>query len=101
MVERLSFLLLKGVEEDCGGCLKYSVRCHLQPGYEAVLLLRSDLKGANVLIKNVKATEKDPRGYICKLADFGLARVLGSNRTHVSTSTHGEHTQHLLHSLPG
>lgn len=53
------------------------------------LLLRSDLKGANVLIKSVKPSEKDPRGYVCKLADFGLARVLGSNRTHVSTSTHG------------
>lgn len=51
--------------------------------------MRSDLKGANVLIKSVKPSEKDPRGYVCKLADFGLARVLGSNRTHVSTSTHG------------
>jgi len=69
------------------------VRCHFQPDSEAVLLLCSDLKGANVLIKNVKATEKDPRGYVCKLADFGLARVLGSNRTHVSTSTHGKHTK--------
>ena len=49
----------------------------------------SDLKGANVLIKSGKATAKDPRGFVCKLADFGLARVLGSNRTHVSTSTHG------------
>lgn len=54
------------------------------------MLLRSDLKGANVLIKSATATEKDPRGYVCKLADFGLARVLGSNRTHVSTSTHGQ-----------
>ncbi|CAL5229280.1 g12574 [Coccomyxa viridis] len=52
-------------------------------------IVHSDLKGANVLIKSVKATEKDPRGYVCKLADFGLARVLGSNRTHVSTSSHG------------
>ena len=59
-------------------------------GVRIPLLLRSDLKGANVLIKSVKATEKDPRGYVCKLADFGLARVLGSNRTHVSTSSHGE-----------
>ena len=49
----------------------------------------SDLKGANVLIKTGKAAAKDPRGFVCKLADFGLARVLGSNRTHVSTSTHG------------
>ncbi len=53
------------------------------------LCSRSDLKGANVLIKNVKPSEEDPRGYVCKLADFGLARVLGSNCTHVSTSTHG------------
>ena len=43
-----------------------------------------------MLIKSARATEKDPRGYVCKLADFGLARVLGSNRTHVSTSTHGQ-----------
>ena len=55
----------------------------------ALSLLCSDLKGANVLIKSGKATAKDPRGFVCKLADFGLARVLGSNRTHVSTSTHG------------
>ena len=60
-----------------------------------VLLLRSDLKGANVLIKSAKATVEDPRGYLCKLADFGLARVLGSNRTHVSTSTHGTHSPSL------
>ena len=58
----------------------------------AALLPCSDLKGANVLIKKTgEATAKDPRGFVCKLADFGLARVLGSNRTHVSTSTHGAH----------
>ena len=56
---------------------------------KALLLSCSDLKGANVLIKSGKAAAKDPRGFVCKLADFGLARVLGSNRTHVSTSTHG------------
>ena len=61
------------------------------PCDNALLLSCSDLKGANVLIKSGKATAKDPRGFVCKLADFGLARVLGSNRTHVSTSTHGAH----------
>jgi serine/threonine protein kinase len=50
----------------------------------------SDLKGANVLLKSVKATQNDHRGYVCKLADFGLARVLGANRTHVSTNTYGD-----------
>ena len=60
-----------------------------RPCDNALLLPCSDLKGANVLIKSGKATAKDPRGFVCKLADFGLARVLGSNRTHVSTSTHG------------
>ncbi len=42
-----------------------------------------------MLLKSVKATPQDPRGYVCKLADFGLSRVLGTNRTHVSTNTYG------------
>ncbi len=31
----------------------------------------------------------DPRGFVCKLGDFGLSRVLESNSTHVSTGTYG------------
>jgi hypothetical protein len=32
----------------------------------------------------------DPRGFVCKLGDFGLSRVLDCNSTHVSTGTYGE-----------
>jgi len=35
----------------------------------------------NVLLKNITA---DTRGYVCKLADFGLARVLGPAHAHSS-----------------
>ncbi len=31
----------------------------------------------------------DPRGFVCKLGDFGLSRVLEHNSTHVSTNTYG------------
>lgn len=44
------------------------------------------LQGANVLLKS---TATDPRGFTCKLADFGMARVLATNRNHVSTRTYG------------
>ena len=37
----------------------------------------------------LKSTITDPRGFTCKLADFGTARVLASAQTHVSTATHG------------
>ncbi|BDA46412.1 probable mitogen-activated protein kinase kinase kinase 11 [Coccomyxa sp. Obi] len=49
-------------------------------------VLHGDLKGANVLLKS---TNDDPRGYTCKLADFGLSRVLETHATHVSTKTYG------------
>ena len=32
----------------------------------------------------------DPRGFVCKLGDFGLSRVLEHNSTHVSTNTYGK-----------
>lgn len=32
----------------------------------------------------------DPRGFVCKIGDFGLSRVLDCNATHVSTGTYGE-----------
>ena len=51
--------------------------------------VRSDLKGANVLLKSAPRTAADARGFVCKIADFGLSRVLGANRTHVSTNSHG------------
>jgi len=31
----------------------------------------------------------DPSGFVCKLGDFGLSRVLEQNSTHVSTNTYG------------
>ena len=49
-------------------------------------VLHGDLKGANVLLKS---TATDPRGFTCKLADFGMSRVLETNKTHVSTHTYG------------
>ena len=51
--------------------------------------LQGDLKGANVLLKSAMASNYDPRGYVCKLADFGLSRVMEHNCTHVSTATFG------------
>lgn len=50
---------------------------------------QADLKGANVLLKSSSVSRYDPRGYVCKLADFGLSRVMENNATHVSTSTYG------------
>lgn len=52
-------------------------------------ILHADLKGANVLMKSTAVSNYDGRGYTCKLADFGLSRVMETNRTHVSTSTFG------------
>ncbi|KAL0043223.1 hypothetical protein WJX82_007959 [Trebouxia sp. C0006] len=49
-------------------------------------VLHGDLKGANVLLKS---TATDSRGFICKLADFGLSCVLDLDMTHISTHTHG------------
>lgn len=31
----------------------------------------------------------DPRGFVCKIGDFGLSRVLEHNSTHISTNTYG------------
>ena len=49
-------------------------------------VLHGDLKSANVLLKS---TTTDPRGFLCKLADFGLSRVLDLDMTHISTKTYG------------
>lgn len=50
-------------------------------------ILHGDLKPANVLLKSTSA---DRRGYICKLCDFGLSRLLdAAHATHVSTQTYG------------
>ncbi|KAK9826762.1 hypothetical protein WJX81_007239 [Elliptochloris bilobata] len=51
-------------------------------------VLHADLKGGNVLLKST-STFDDPRGFICKVGDFGLSRVLETNSTHVSTNSYG------------
>lgn len=45
----------------------------------------ADLKPANVLLKGAR----NLRGFICKLADFGLSRLLGAGDTHVDTASVG------------
>ncbi|KAK9794907.1 hypothetical protein WJX73_003974 [Symbiochloris irregularis] len=52
----------------------------------SVGVLHGDLKAANVLCKS---TGTDPRGFTCKLADFGLSRLLDPTMTHVSTKSYG------------
>ncbi len=42
-----------------------------------------------MLLKSAAPSNYDSRGYTCKLADFGLSRVMENNATHVSTSTYG------------
>jgi serine/threonine protein kinase len=50
-------------------------------------IVHGDLKTANVLLKG---STKDPRGFMCKITDFGLSRVLDLDATHISTATYGE-----------
>ena len=45
-------------------------------------VVHGDLKAANVLLKG---STRDARGFVCKLADFGLSRVLDMDATHHST----------------
>jgi Protein kinase domain len=52
-------------------------------------ILHGDLKAANVLLKAAAPTMNDPRGFTCKIADFGLSRVVEALQTHVSTGTYG------------
>ena len=50
-------------------------------------ILHGDLKPANVLLK---ATNADRRGFMCKVCDFGMSRLLDpTQHTHVSTQTYG------------
>ncbi len=50
-------------------------------------ILHGDLKPANVLLKSTSA---DRRGFICKLCDFGMSRLMDATQaTHVSTQTYG------------
>ena len=60
------------------------------PGMEylhAAGILHGDLKPANVLLKSTSA---DRRGFLCKLCDFGMSRLMDATQaTHVSTQTYG------------
>lgn len=44
------------------------------------------LKPQNVLLKTER---RDRRGYVAKLADFGLSRIMGAEQTSVETGKHG------------
>ena len=50
--------------------------------------VHGDLKPENVLLK---AARSDRRGYVCKLGDFGLSRLLGDEQTHVDTGACRQH----------
>ncbi len=49
-------------------------------------IVHGDLKPQNVLLKT---SGSDRRGYVCKLGDFGLSRMLGEAQTHVDTGSYG------------
>jgi serine/threonine protein kinase len=50
-------------------------------------IMHCDLKPGNVLLKTTSANR---RGYVCKLCDFGMSRMLSTQQaTHVSTQTYG------------
>lgn len=50
-----------------------------------IRIIHGDLKPENVLLKSDVA---DPRGFVCKVSDFGLSRFLAED-THLETFTYG------------
>ncbi|KAL6755899.1 kinase-like domain-containing protein [Haematococcus lacustris] len=74
------------VNWDCWACLET-----LKEVVSALIflhehkILHGDLKAANVLLAS---DESDRRGWIAKVADFGLARVL-KDKNHIKTQTFG------------
>eukprot|EP00891_Asterochloris_glomerata_P005705 jgi/Astpho2/5705/gw1.00079.187.1_t len=49
-------------------------------------ILHGDLTACNVLLA---ASDKDQRGFVAKVADFGLSRLLQSSQTTIETDTFG------------
>ena len=49
-------------------------------------IMHGDLKPQNVLLKTAG---NDRRGFVCKLGDFGLSRMLPETQTHVNTGSCG------------
>ena len=52
-------------------------------------ILHGDLKGGNILLRST-STFDDPRGFVCKLGDFGLSRILDSESEGVMTGAYGK-----------
>lgn len=50
------------------------------------LSLNAAVQAANVLLSSA---EQDRRGFVAKVSDFGLSRVLGGNKNHIKTQTFG------------
>ncbi|GLC46091.1 hypothetical protein PLESTM_001824300 [Pleodorina starrii] len=69
-------MLLRTAAEICRGMI------HLHQAS----VVHGDLKPANVLLHSSSA---DRRGFVAKIADFGLARVLEEDSTHVQSATEG------------
>jgi len=76
--------------EGTGGAKEGARRGHSQPTPTpppSLLPSHGDLKPSNILLK---AAAGDARGFVVKLADFGLSRLIDvSVQTHVSTQTYG------------
>ncbi|KAL4423975.1 hypothetical protein ABPG75_001276 [Micractinium tetrahymenae] len=49
-------------------------------------ILHGDLKSQNVLLRSARA---DRRGFVCKLCDFGLSRLLSDHQTSLQTAHFG------------
>ncbi|CAL8465712.1 g5248 [Coccomyxa elongata] len=52
-------------------------------------VVHADLKPVNVLLKSTRTTPADPRGFTCKIADFGMARLISADGSHASTDAIG------------
>ncbi|CAL8462734.1 g2267 [Coccomyxa elongata] len=53
-------------------------------------IIHADLKPANVLLMSAPVTAHNPRGFTCKIADFGMSQVLTGESSRVPVAdTHG------------